>query len=46
MVITHDSELIENIDSTLWILEDNKITFYDNTFDDYHNSIMNESVLE
>ena len=39
MVITHEPELITNLESELWILENNKITFYNNSFDDYCDSL-------
>ena len=35
MVITHESELITNLDSQLWIVKDKKIEFYNNTFEEY-----------
>ena len=40
MLITHESELITNLESQLWILENNKITFYNNSFDEYCESII------
>jgi len=40
MVITHEADLITNLDSQLWILKDNKIEFYNNTFDEYCDSIV------
>jgi ATP-binding cassette subfamily F protein 1 len=39
MVITHEPEMITNLESELWILENNKITFYNNTFEEYCNSL-------
>ena len=41
MLITHESEMITNLDSQLWILENNKITFYNNSFEDYCDSVIN-----
>ena len=41
MLITHESEMITNLDSQLWILENNKITFYNNSFEDYCESVIN-----
>jgi ATP-binding cassette, subfamily F, member 1 len=41
MLITHESEMITNLDSELWILENNGITYYNNSFEDYCNSIIN-----
>ncbi len=41
MVITHEPEMITNLESELWILENNGITFYNNSFDDYCDSIIN-----
>ena len=35
MVITHEPEMITNLESELWILENNKITFYNNSFEKY-----------
>ena len=35
MLITHESEMITNLESELWILENNGITYYNNTFDNY-----------
>lgn len=43
MVITHEPELITNLESDLWILQDKKITFYNNTFEDYCEIIRLES---
>ena len=40
MVITHEPEMITNLESELWILENNKITFYNNTFEEYCDSII------
>ncbi len=40
MVITHEEELITKIDSQLWILENKKINFYRDTFDDYCDKII------
>ena len=40
MVITHEPEMITNLESELWILENNKITFYNNTFEDYCDSLI------
>jgi ATP-binding cassette, subfamily F, member 1 len=40
MVITHEPELITNLESDLWILENNKIVFYNNTFDEYCDSLL------
>ena len=40
MVITHEPELITNLESELWILENNNITFYNNSFDEYCKSIL------
>ena len=37
MIITHEPDLITNLESDLWILEDHKITFYNNSFDLYIN---------
>ena len=42
MVITHESELITNLESQLWIVKDKKIEFYNNTFEDYSNKIMEQ----
>jgi ATP-binding cassette, subfamily F, member 1 len=39
MVITHEPEMITNLESELWILENNKITFYNNSFDCYCDSL-------
>jgi len=41
MLITHESEMITNLDSELWILENNGITYYNNSFEDYCDSIIN-----
>jgi len=41
MIITHDSHLITSLESELWILRDNKIEFYNNTFDSYCDLILN-----
>ena len=38
--ITHEEELITKIDSQLWILENKKINFYRDTFDDYCDKII------
>lgn len=35
MLITHEAEIITNLESQLWILKDKKIEFYNNSFDDY-----------
>jgi len=43
MVITHEPELITNLESQLWILRNNKIEFYNNTFEDYCQSIIDET---
>ena len=40
MVITHEEELITKLDSQLWILENKKINFYRDTFDDYCDKII------
>ena len=42
MIITHDSHLITSLDSELWILKNNKIEFYNNTFDSYCDLILND----
>jgi len=42
MVITHEPELITNLESQLWILRNKGIEFYNNTFEDYCNSIIEE----
>uniref|UniRef100_A0A6C0J3C1 ABC transporter domain-containing protein n=1 Tax=viral metagenome TaxID=1070528 RepID=A0A6C0J3C1_9ZZZZ len=41
MLITHESEIITNLESELWILENNGITYYNNSFEDYCDSIIN-----
>ena len=41
MVITHEPEMITNLESELWILENNKITFYNNTFEKYCEDLVN-----
>jgi ATPase subunit of ABC transporter with duplicated ATPase domains len=41
MVITHEEELITQLDSQLWILDNKKIKFYRNTFEDYCDEIIN-----
>ena len=41
MVITHEEELITQLDSQLWVLKNNKINFYRNSFDDYCDEIIN-----
>jgi ATP-binding cassette subfamily F protein 1 len=41
MVITHEEELITQLDSQLWVLENKKINFYRNTFEDYCDEIIN-----
>ena len=43
MVITHEPEMITNLESQLWILRNGKIEFYNNTFEDYCQSIIDES---
>lgn len=40
MVITHESELITNLDSQLWIVKDKKIEFYNNSFEEYCNLLL------
>ena len=40
MVITHEPEMITNLESELWILENNKIIFYNNSFDEYCDSLI------
>ena len=40
MLITHESEIITNLDSQLWILKDKKIEFYNNSFDEYCEMIL------
>ena len=42
MVITHEPEMITNLESQLWILRNNKIEFYNNTFEEYCQTIVNE----
>ena len=37
---TQEEELITKIDSQLWILENKKINFYRDTFDDYCDKII------
>ena len=41
MVITHEEELITQLDSQLWVLENKKINFYRNSFEDYCDEIIN-----
>jgi len=41
MIITHESELITKLNSQLWILENNNITYYNNTYEEYCNIIIN-----
>ena len=40
VVITHEPELITNLESELWILRNGKIEAYNNTFEEYCNSII------
>jgi ATP-binding cassette subfamily F protein 1 len=40
MVITHEAEMITNLESQLWILKNNKIEFYNNTFEEYCDQIL------
>tara|TARA_B100001093_G_C26829667_1_gene1015572 strand:- start:1111 stop:2727 length:1617 start_codon:yes stop_codon:yes gene_type:complete len=40
MLITHESEIITNLDSQLWIIKDKKIEFYNNSFDSYCEMIL------
>ncbi len=41
MVITHEAEMITNLESQLWILKNNRIEFYNNTFEEYCEEIIN-----
>ena len=41
MVITHEEELITQLNSELWVLKDNKIQFYRDTYEDYCDEIIN-----
>ena len=40
MIITHEAEMITNLESQLWILKNNKIVFYNNTFEEYCDQIL------
>ena len=40
MLITHESEIITNLESQLWILKDKRIEFYNNSFDNYCEMIL------
>ena len=40
MVITHEAEMITNLESQLWILKDNRIEFYNNSFEEYCDEII------
>lgn len=44
VIVTHDSELITKLDTQLWLLKDNKISFYKNSFEDYCNEIIDNSL--
>lgn len=39
--ITHDQRLVTNVANELWICENNTVTIYDGTFDDYKKNITN-----
>ena len=40
MIITHEEEMITQLNSELWILNDRKIDFYRKTYEDYCDEII------
>lgn len=42
MVVTHDQRLIEECECTLWVVEKQGVTRWDEGFDDYKETILRE----